>query len=232
MKIKMYVVDLEIPRAIKRRLIWVGVPALALVGVAAVALAAVPKTWMKNEPLTSVDLNANFSALDQRLSAVETKVGAMPAGTILAFAGSTCPQGTVAADGSTVQRDGTYAALFAAIGTTYGSTGSTNFVLPNARGVFLRGVGTQLVGTRSYTGTAGSSQMDATATNGLTVSSTSTGGFNDYENGSGSTAGCMVTVSGAAYQNVAVNITTSTTLGPGDSETRPANIAVLYCISY
>ena len=56
----------------------------------------------------------------------------MPVGTILPFAGSSIPSGFLACNGAAVSRT-TYAALFSAIGTTYGSgDGSTTFNLPLA----------------------------------------------------------------------------------------------------
>lgn len=54
----------------------------------------------------------------------------VPTGTILPFAGGTIPSGFLACNGAAVSRT-TYAALFSAIGTTYGSgNGSTTFNLP------------------------------------------------------------------------------------------------------
>ena len=58
----------------------------------------------------------------------------IPPGTIVDYAGSSAPSGWLLCDGSTVNRS-TYAALFSAIGTTFGSgDGSTTFVLPDLRG--------------------------------------------------------------------------------------------------
>jgi len=63
----------------------------------------------------------------------------LPAGAIQDFAMSAIPTGWLLADGSAVSRT-TYANLFAAIGTTYGSgNGATTFNLPDFRGVFRRG---------------------------------------------------------------------------------------------
>ena len=59
---------------------------------------------------------------------------AMPVGGIIDYAGSTAPSGWMFCYGQAVSRT-TYAALFTAIGTTYGSgNGSTTFNLPDARG--------------------------------------------------------------------------------------------------
>ena len=64
-----------------------------------------------------------------------------PAGTIKMFGGSTAPDGYLLCNGSAVSRT-TYAALFAAIGTTYGAgDGSTTFNLPDLQGRFPLGAG-------------------------------------------------------------------------------------------
>jgi microcystin-dependent protein len=66
--------------------------------------------------------------------------GQVPAGAVEMFARSTPPVGWLKANGATVNRV-TYAALFAAIGGTFGAgDGSTTFQLPDLRGVFLRGL--------------------------------------------------------------------------------------------
>lgn len=57
-----------------------------------------------------------------------------PPGVILQYAGAAAPANWAIADGSVVARTGAYAALFAAIGTTYGAgDGSTTFSLPDLR---------------------------------------------------------------------------------------------------
>lgn len=58
----------------------------------------------------------------------------MPVGAVLPFAGSTAPTGYIICDGSPVSRTGATAALFAVIGTTYGSgNGTSTFNLPDLR---------------------------------------------------------------------------------------------------
>jgi len=60
-------------------------------------------------------------------------------GEIRWLAGSVVPLGWLKANGAAVSRT-TYAALFAAITTTYGAgDGSTTFALPDLRGEFIRG---------------------------------------------------------------------------------------------
>lgn len=59
--------------------------------------------------------------------------GLVPTGTLLDFGGTSAPTGFLACDGSNVSRT-TYAALFAAIGTTWGAgDGATTFTLPDFR---------------------------------------------------------------------------------------------------
>ena len=75
-------------------------------------------------------------------SGLETQVGAgtvTPAGSVMDYAGSTAPTGWLLCYGQAVSRTG-YAALFSAIGTTYGvGDGSTTFNLPDLRGRVLAG---------------------------------------------------------------------------------------------
>lgn len=66
--------------------------------------------------------------------------GGVPSGTIMAYAGTTAPDGWVLCSGDAVSRS-THAALFAAIGTTYGGgDGSTTFNLPDLRGRTIFGL--------------------------------------------------------------------------------------------
>ena len=63
-------------------------------------------------------------------------------GAVVAFAGSTTPQGWLLCDGSAVSRTD-YAALYAVIGTTYGAgDGSSTFNLPNLVDKFVEGSAT------------------------------------------------------------------------------------------
>jgi microcystin-dependent protein len=65
----------------------------------------------------------------------------VPVGAVFPFAGASAPIGYLICDGSAVSRT-TYAALFTAIGTTYGAgDGSTTFNLPDMRSSMPLGVG-------------------------------------------------------------------------------------------
>ena len=75
----------------------------------------------------------------KRLLNADDLAGMIPSGAVMYFAGQTAPAGWLKANGAAVSRIA-YAALFAAIGTTYGTgDGRTTFNLPDLRGEFVRG---------------------------------------------------------------------------------------------
>ena len=113
------------------------------------------------------------------------------------------------ADGTAVSRT-TYADLFTAIGTTFGAgNGSTTFNLPDLRGEFVRGYddGRGVDSGRVF----GSSQSDELKAH--------THGYNQTVNGG----------SGRPGGNDGYALA-STTDSSGGTETRPRNVALLYCI--
>jgi len=143
--------------------------------------------------------------------------GGIPAGAIMPFATNSAPSGWLAANGDAVSRS-TYAALFAAIGTTHGAgDGSTTFNLPDLRGYFVRGSGTNADGTAA--GTFAAKQADELK------SHTHSARWLLTTAGVGSSTGGWG--SGTAYSNNFTQIEAT-----GGSETRPKNIALLYCIKH
>jgi hypothetical protein len=67
-KLKIYVVDLELPVRLKKWLLRVGV-AVLLLGAAAVALAAGPlHVWSTGDTLQATDLNGNFTNLQNQIT--------------------------------------------------------------------------------------------------------------------------------------------------------------------
>ena len=96
---------------------------------APLSAALVPFTPVGGVAATNVQ--AAIAELDTEKAPASTGV---PAGAIMDFAMSVVPAGWLECNGVNVSRT-TYAALFAAIGTTWGSgDGSTTFTLPDARG--------------------------------------------------------------------------------------------------
>ena len=140
-------------------------------------------------------------------------------GFVMFQAMSTIPTGWFECDGSTVSRT-VYAALFAAIGTTYGAgDGSTTFKLPDGRGYFVRGFDH---GAGIDTGRAlGSTQADSFAAHTHVIKR------GDAYTGS-SDAG-FAYVGGGQHGNPQPDVTA---LSTGSSETRPLNIAFVMIIKY
>jgi microcystin-dependent protein len=87
----------------------------------------------------TADVPRDVQALAQRLEAVLPGVG-MPTGAGMDWFAATAPTGFLLCDGSAVSR-GTFAALFAVVGTTWGGgDGINTFNLPDTRGRVTVGV--------------------------------------------------------------------------------------------
>lgn len=144
-------------------------------------------------------------------------------GEVTLFACNTPPSGYLKANGALVSRT-TYAALFAAIGTTWGvGDGSTTFALPDGRGEFLRGWddGRGVDAGRVF----GSAQLDAMQ-----------GHLHQY---GGVLAGSFGSNNQTNYANTNTGMPTGNPISDGTNgtprtaaETRPHNIALLACIKY
>ncbi len=81
-------------------------------------------------------------------------VSGTPVGGILAYGGTVAPAGYVLCDGTAYSRTVTYNALFAAIGTTFGTgDGSTTFNVPDLQGRFPIGMGQGATGQNAGAGT-------------------------------------------------------------------------------
>ena len=101
-----------------------------------------------------------------------------PTGAVSAYAGSTAPTNWLLCDGAAISRT-TYAALFAVIGTTYGTTSSTDFKVPDMRGRVV----------------AGQDDMGGTSADRLTNPGTTTGGIDgDVLGGTGGSETHQLTI--------------------------------------
>lgn len=143
----------------------------------------------------------------------------VPTGTVLMHAANSAPAGYLKANGAAVSRT-TYAALFAAIGTTFGvGNGSTTFNLPDLRGEFLRGWDD---GRGADTGrTFGSAQADELE------SHTHGFGGNDALVTPGSSASGLA--SGPLF---VAGVEAKPITATGGAETRPRNVALLAIIKF
>jgi microcystin-dependent protein len=160
--------------------------------------------------------------------------GGIPAGAVMPFAMNSAPSGWLAADGTEYSKTGTYAALFAAIGTTHGETngsggaGTSHFRVPDLRGIFVRGSGSQTISGITYDKTFAAKEGDAFQ--GHWHQLTNSTSVLRFAGGSalGGNPQCLT------YNLEVKDPTTDGTNGTPRtaSETRPANIALLYCIKH
>lgn len=139
-----------------------------------------------------------------------------PPGTIIAFAGQNAPGGYLVCDGS--QYDiSLYPELFDAIFVTYGGNGIDKFNVPDLRGEFIRGWN-GLKSSGDTNRVFGSWQADGIGPHKHSVVTTNTqGGDPNVNYGTGQRTPPIETIE------------TDVAIG-GTTETRPRNVAMLYCI--
>ena len=172
----------------------------------------------------------------KRLLNTDDLSGMVPSGAVLYFAGQTAPAGWLKANGAAVSRTA-YAALFAAIGTTYGAgDGSTTFNLPDLRGEFMRGWddGRGIDHGRAF----GSAQGDAIRNISGSISTGSNSGHQLFDQ---ATATGALAISQKHWKTWTMDTRDggnnpsafdfdASRVVPVASENRPRNIALLACI--
>jgi len=166
-----------------------------------------------------------------------------PPSLVAAFARSSAPLGWLKCNGAAVSRT-TYASLFAAIGTTFGAgDGTTTFNLPDLRGEFIRGWNddASVDSARVF----GSKQSDSFRSHNHIINISSAGSHTHNTVFARDLATYTSTSNNAVYgdevrdgtdtvaTNSAGNHTHNATASlAGGNETRPRNVALLYCIKY
>ncbi len=216
-------------RQFKKKLFIIAGAAIFVPALIYAASVTIPNTFSDGETLSAAKLNENFSAL--------ANASSIPAGTIVAFGGSTPPSGWLLCDGSQVSRS-TYSALYAATGNAYGAgDGTSSFHLPDLRGRFLRGVdGTANIDPNKATRTA----ANAGGNTGNNIGSSQTDAFQSFSIGTTTMDGNSLVIGGTSYKMPAQNaVNTRYTFFTDDgvngtprtsSETRPINIYVHFII--
>ncbi|EGV38464.1 phage tail protein [Neisseria weaveri] len=180
-------------------------------------------------------INAATGAVNDKIA------NATPSGMVAYFAGANPPPGWLKANGAAVSRT-TYAALFAAIGTTYGAgDGRTTFNLPDLRGEFVRGLDDgrgidsgRALGSRQIGTVVGADSQDGAATIGVAIA----GIKSNYAQTAGSLG--MDTVDMSDYSNArlvwsggrqsGLQAANPDSNGHFSGVARPRNIALLACI--
>jgi microcystin-dependent protein len=170
-------------------------------------------------------------------SKLNSSVILVPTGAVMPFAMNTAPSGWLEANGAEHSKTGTYATLFSVIGTTYGETngangiGTTHFRVPDLRGIFVRGINSQSISGVTYSGTLGTKQNDTFKNHNHVIAADVS-----VNTSAEIIAGQYLAAKNTSFNDRYILAGTATvpTLGltgsTGDAETRPANIALLYCI--
>tara|TARA_R100001460_G_scaffold107633_1_gene156672 strand:+ start:38 stop:961 length:924 start_codon:yes stop_codon:yes gene_type:complete len=161
----------------------------------------------------------------------------VPAGSVFTFATTTVPSGYLECNGAAVSRS-TYASLFSAISTTWGSgDGSSTFNLPDLRGQFVRGWDNS-AGVDSGRSFA-SSQSDQNKTHDHSVTDPGHVHATTFDNKTYFPGGGSTTISygGAGSYPADVFTMSSATTGislatDGGTEVRVKNKALMYVIKF
>jgi microcystin-dependent protein len=179
--------------------------------------------------LATSSVTANAIA-DGAVTQAKTNNSLIPSGAIMAFAMNGAPTGWLAANGTAVSRT-TYSNLFSTIGTTYGAgDGSTTFNLPNLSGIFVRGSGSQTIGGVSYSGSFSTKQNDALQNITGTVGQFDAAFGTTVATGAFTTTQTTKTTGGGGSGKYLTADFDASRVARTSTETRPANIALLYCI--
>jgi len=170
-------------------------------------------------------------ALQNFIAPFISGVSGVPSGVVSPFGGPTAPAGWLECNGAAVSRT-TYAALFAAVGTTHGAgDGSTTFNVPDLRGEVVRGWdhGRGIDTSRAL----GSFQADETKSHAHRLYGAADGGshgdtdpFNSGSNQS------VAAETGASVRSYLLNTGAGQQIieSTGGTETRPRNVALMYII--
>jgi hypothetical protein len=169
--------------------------------------------------------------------------GGLAAGDITATAATGCPIGTVKADGTSYPTTN-YATLFNSIGYTYGGSGGS-FNVPDYRGLFLRGVGTNATALQSNGGAVAGAAL------GTLQNDMMQGHYHSLTDpGHSHSTNAQLLVPGTGGVNGSGFVTSDATINPSTTgitingpssdgpngtprtgaETRPANLSATYCI--
>jgi microcystin-dependent protein len=197
-----------------------------------VALTGVPTA-----PTPAANDASSKIATTQFVSSAIAGVSFVPSGSAGLFFMASLPTGWLLCDGSAVSRT-SYAGLFSAIGTTYGTgDGTTTFNLPDCRGYFLRGLNTSMSGPdsgRTIGSTQGFAMQGHLHYNGVSNNNGAISPYGVTTNGMpGSATGCAAqNAGGTTDQGLSSTPQTDGSHGTPAvaSETRPINLALCVAI--
>jgi microcystin-dependent protein len=204
------------------------------------AITKVTSRVLEDSSVGVAQLSAGAVTLDKLITSVQQAL--LPVGAVQAFARTTAPAGWLICNGDAIGTTGTVQGIAAsslasirsilvADTNPFGVSGSDP-LLPDLRGYFVRGHGTNADGTASV-GSFGRKQADAFQSHNHTV--TDPGHAHNilyYQSTGGGQAAASAQAANSATGGTASASTGISINNTGDTETRPINIALLYCIKY
>ena len=181
------------------------------------------KEFLSSPSVPTADFNSNDSTVASTAFVTDKLSFAISAGALMAFAGSTPPNGWLKCDGSLISRT-TYANLFAVIGTTYGSgDGVTTFALPNfINRTFWGGTGTGKNLSQTLPNIKGTIAADTS----------NAGGSGAFSIISGTSVKGIAGASGAHATYLSFNANQSSSVYQDGASVRPNVVQTLICIKY
>lgn len=204
-------------------------------------------TTVQRNAITSPDAgtllyNSTTQQLNEKRNGGWAPVGC-PVGTVIMYAGASAPEGWLICNGDTVPTgSGTLQGVtadFSALYAVVSSVAAWSGKLPDLRGMFIRGAGTHGSAIDGFTptGTLGTEQGDATAVNGLATVINGNHRHGLLRSGSNiAESGGEIGQEFNGFDEPEIYQTKyagSHTHGlTGDTETRPANVALTYIIKY
>ena len=171
----------------------------------------------------------------------------LPEGMIIQYTGSTAPYGWLLCDGSiyNASTNKQYQALFNVIGIQFGGTDNTDFQVPDYRGAFLRGAGTNgKAGYTTYVGqTINTPETHATQTHTHTINHTHTPNRHSFRVRADGLSGVGFDIissfpTGLPQTTTGLSVPSfsgssgNNTGNTNANETRPFNYSVNYLIKY
>ena len=206
-----------------------------------------PSSLSGNVDLTlpSSIVNGGFLQTDNSGNLSFQIVAGVPTGAVFCVAVATIPSGYLECNGTAVSRS-TFAALFALIGTQYGTgNGSTTFNLPDLRGEFVRGFdngrgvdsGRSIASNQTAQNQSHSHGANANATSNVNDPGHkhNARGYGNQDDGGDQFTGSnnSATRSNAinnANTGISVSTNVSVSVANEGGESRPRNVAMMYII--